>query len=151
MKINSDLFPHGIAGAIADTGTFGKITNKVFSYPASILRVMGGFNMINLVYQSTQPTSPVTNMVWMTPATLSSGVLSESEVKIYNGVSWVDPTPSLWNKAFGGSGDTPVNPNQPEPNNPITYDPNTGTLIIDDTAVLISATYSNGIITIEWQ
>ena len=103
MKISSSVFPEGIAGAIANPASLGTLTNTIFSYPSSILRILGGYGMLNVVHQSTQPATPIEGMVWITPATLVAGSIVESDVKIYNSGAFVDPTKTLWEKFIGGS------------------------------------------------
>lgn len=100
MKVRPDKFPHGIAGAIANPVSFGKITNQIFSYPLSTLRVLAGYNIINLTVSDTAPTNPSMYDVWATPSNIVNNVVVESDVKIYTG-TWSDPTQLIWKKTIG--------------------------------------------------
>jgi hypothetical protein len=102
MQIDQSAFPKGIAGAIANPAVLGSTTSNIFSYPSSILRILGAYGIIKLSHQAAQPTTPTKYQVWVVPATLSAGTITESNVKIYDGTAWVEPTKALWESAIGG-------------------------------------------------
>jgi hypothetical protein len=106
MQIDQTVFPKGVAGAIANPAVLGSVQNLIFSYPSSILRILGAYGIIKLSHQAAQPTTPTKYQVWVVPATLSAGAIAESNVKIYDGTAWVEPTKALWESAIGGESTT---------------------------------------------
>ena len=147
MEINQTIFPKGIAGAIANPATLGSVTNTIFSYPSSILRIIGGYGLLNVHHNATEPNTPAKYQVWIIPATLTNGFITESNVKIYNGTAWVEPTKELWALAIGKESLTAANLNElftavltnlTEPTNAALVD-NMTALILDNITFSINA------------
>jgi hypothetical protein len=105
-QVNQVLFPHGIIGAIKNsqfdpTGMQSdeiETSNQVFSYPESIIRVLGAYGIFDVERSLAQPETPRPYMLWITPASYSNGTITESNLKVYNPTSqtFIDMTPALF-------------------------------------------------------
>jgi len=97
---NSAKFPDNVAAVVGDLANPGVATFDIFEMREAVIRIMAAWGMIRLYRQTGQPGAPSIWDFWLTPGILSNGEISGSDLRVYDGTSWVDVTPELFAMAM---------------------------------------------------
>ncbi len=97
---NDTLFPPNVAAVVGNLAVPGTTTNYIFEFREAVIRALGAYSFLNVTRQANEPPSPAAWDFWIVPATLSNGVLTAADIKVYDGAQWQNITPTLFAKAI---------------------------------------------------